>query len=145
VSGREEGVYGWLAANYLDQRLHSSINHQQENSDQISPSDHPTIGVLEMGGASMQVCCKLHIFFNFRFVLMQLFSTQVSFVPADMNSADRNELVTVKLGSAVFPLYTHSYLNFGMNFMVFFRIAESTILIVIFSPSRTRTSSVAAA
>jgi Golgi nucleoside diphosphatase len=44
MGGAQEGAYGWLAVNYLHQRL--------------SP-DKPSLGVFELGGASMQVTFAL--------------------------------------------------------------------------------------
>ena len=61
--------------------------------DSCDGSQLSTIGVLEMGGASMQV----------------------SFVPSDLSAVDAAELVNVKIGGATFPLYTHSYLNYGLE------------------------------
>eukprot|EP00455_Lapot_gusevi_P023673 TRINITY_DN2456_c0_g1_i3.p1 TRINITY_DN2456_c0_g1~~TRINITY_DN2456_c0_g1_i3.p1 ORF type:complete len:472 (-),score=60.91 TRINITY_DN2456_c0_g1_i3:211-1626(-) len=84
ISGRDEGVYGWVAANYLEGRLQTSSS---------SRSDLSTIGVLEMGGASMQV----------------------SFVPQDTSKFDPTMLTTVSLGGKVYHLYTHSYLNYGLE------------------------------
>jgi hypothetical protein len=42
-------------------------------------------------------------------------SMQVSFVPSDLSAVDASELVNVKIGGATFPLYTHSYLNYGLE------------------------------
>ncbi|CEO95762.1 Apyrase [Plasmodiophora brassicae] len=44
ISGRDEGMFGWVAANYLMQRLHDQANAH------LGP-----VGVIEMGGASMQI------------------------------------------------------------------------------------------
>lgn len=79
ISGRDEGVYGWVAANYLIDRFTSEA-HQ------------PTTGVIEMGGASMQV----------------------TFVPSNpVKGAE--ELEEVRVGDHRFQVYTHSYLNYGLE------------------------------
>ena len=82
IPGRDEGMYGWIAANYLS----GTLNHGDITS---------TMGVLEMGGASMQV----------------------SFVPHDLTTVDPDDLITVNLGPTIkFQLYTHSYALYYMIF-----------------------------
>lgn len=92
IPGKDEGLYGWIAANYLLGNFDElpSINHSDVNS--VSSSSH-TIGVVEMGGASMQV----------------------SFAPSDISKIDPEELSTVSLNGRVYRIYTHSYLNYGLE------------------------------
>lgn len=48
IEGGEEGLYGWIAANYLVGALDDPGNHDHGK-------DHSTYGILDMGGASMEV------------------------------------------------------------------------------------------
>ncbi|KAG5358892.1 Golgi apyrase [Yarrowia sp. C11] len=48
IEGGEEGLYGWIAANYLIGSLDDPSNHDHGK-------DHSTYGILDMGGASMEV------------------------------------------------------------------------------------------
>ncbi|KAG5356391.1 Golgi apyrase [Yarrowia sp. B02] len=48
IEGGEEGLYGWIAANYLIGALDDPDSHDHGK-------DHATYGVLDMGGASMEV------------------------------------------------------------------------------------------
>lgn len=46
IDGRMEGVYGWIAVNYMLGRFdHDFVEHQRQ----------PTVGALDMGGASTQI------------------------------------------------------------------------------------------
>ena len=46
IDGRMEGVYGWIAVNYMLGRFdHNFVEHQRQ----------PTVGALDMGGASTQI------------------------------------------------------------------------------------------
>jgi apyrase len=89
IPGKDEGVYGWLAANYLERRLHAAM----EATSATTQAGADTIGVLEMGGASLQI----------------------SFVPQSLDDVSRDELVPVRLRDRTFWLYTHSYLAYGLE------------------------------
>ncbi|MCB9703395.1 MAG: hypothetical protein H6711_16000 [Myxococcales bacterium] len=75
ISGQQEGLYGWITANYALGRL---------------TSDEPTVGALDLGGAS----------------------AQITFVPADAQGAPT---MNVKFGDKSFAVYTHSYLGYGQD------------------------------
>jgi len=80
ISGTEEGVFGWVASNYL--------------KSQFAGDGLDTVGLIEMGGASLQV----------------------SFVPkTPVSKSDETKLVPVKIGSKSFKLYTYSFLNYGLE------------------------------
>ncbi|GFY37403.1 ectonucleoside triphosphate diphosphohydrolase 3 [Trichonephila inaurata madagascariensis] len=51
ISGEDEGIYGWITANYLQQTL--------EIPQKINPWVPTTYGALDMGGASMQIAYAL--------------------------------------------------------------------------------------
>jgi hypothetical protein len=80
ISGTYEGIYGWVATNYLVGTFNDDSPKQP-------------IGVLEMGGASIQV----------------------SFVPKNMQLVDKSDLQPVKIGEKEFHLYTYSFLNYGLE------------------------------
>lgn len=76
LSGNEEGYYGWLSSNYFYNRLAA------ENS--------PTLGALDMGGASMQVTWQVEPSFD----ILEGCSV-------------------VQLWDETYRLYTHSFQGFG--------------------------------
>ncbi|XP_055927509.1 ectonucleoside triphosphate diphosphohydrolase 8-like isoform X2 [Argiope bruennichi] len=51
ITGEDEGVYGWITANFLEQTL--------EIPQKTDPWDPTTLGALDMGGASMQIAYAL--------------------------------------------------------------------------------------
>ncbi len=77
ISGDEEGIYGWLAVNYL-------LGHLEHGG------PFPTVGALDLGGAS----------------------TQITFIPLDF---PRVHGVPVTLAGNTYHLYTHSYLGLGQD------------------------------
>jgi len=91
ISGTDEGKFGWIAVNYLEGRFDDG-------------ADGPTSGVVEMGGASLQV----------------------SFVPEEVTDPDEDDryvtvdgkiaksYVTVDVGRP-YRLFTHSYLDYGLE------------------------------
>jgi apyrase len=78
LSGEEEGVFAWITVNYL-----------YESFTDIT-GEKPTVGILEMGGAS----------------------TQIAFAPRGNVLADK---FPVTIGRVTYPLYVHSYLDYGQN------------------------------
>ncbi len=77
IEGTEEGIYGWLAVNYL-------LGHLEHGG------PFPTVGALDLGGAS----------------------AQITFVPLDF---PREHGRAVRLGSNVYHLYSYSYLGLGQD------------------------------
>jgi apyrase len=79
ISGSQEGIFGWMAANYLEGHF---------GTERV-----PTVGVIEMGGASMQI----------------------TFVPANTAQVEPSRMHHVKVGPNTYQIYTHSYLNYGLE------------------------------
>jgi Golgi nucleoside diphosphatase len=82
ISGEEEGSYGWLSVQALSQRLPGQLN-----------AGDGYLGVLEVGGASMQVSFPL--------------------VPPQLNSAMTR--FKAPFGSQSELLYSHSFLGYGLD------------------------------
>ncbi len=74
ISGQQEGLYAWLTTNYALGNL---------------DGEKPTVGALDLGGAS----------------------AQVAFVPADAGDAPTS---TLTLAGKSYSVYAHSYLNYGL-------------------------------
>lgn len=52
ISGKDEGIYSWIAVNYLLRHF----NHMTHDAKHEQPS---TTGTLDMGGASLQIAFQL--------------------------------------------------------------------------------------
>lgn len=76
ISGDQEGLYGWITVNYILGLL--------------GGGPFPTVGALDLGGAS----------------------TQITFLPVDFPELDAQE---VELGGTTYRVYTHSYLGLGQD------------------------------
>ena len=74
IDGIEEGIFGWLSVNHL---LGNFVNNR------------PTVGALDMGGASFQIALEV-------------------------KSKDK-PLQVVSVGSKKIPMYSYSYLGYGAN------------------------------
>lgn len=77
ITGAEEGVYGWITVNYV-------LGHLEHGG------PFPTVGALDLGGAS----------------------TQVTFQPLDL---PRKHHQPITLGRNTYHLYTKSYLGLGQD------------------------------
>ncbi|KAK5851737.1 hypothetical protein PBY51_023265 [Eleginops maclovinus] len=87
LSGQEEGAYGWVTVNYL---LENFIKYGFVGS--WLSSGRPTVGALDLGGAS----------------------TQITFETQD-NVEDKKDLMTLRLYGYDYSLYTHSFLCYGKD------------------------------
>ncbi|XP_019353659.1 ectonucleoside triphosphate diphosphohydrolase 3 [Alligator mississippiensis] len=88
ITGQEEGVYGWITANYLmgnfvERNLWRTWSH---------PHGAETTGALDLGGAS----------------------TQISFIPEDTLKTS-NSTLQVHLYGYEYSVYTHSYQCYGRD------------------------------
>ncbi|XP_006155447.1 ectonucleoside triphosphate diphosphohydrolase 3 [Tupaia chinensis] len=89
ISGQEEGVYGWITANYLmGNFLEKNLWHMW-----VHPHGVETVGALDLGGAS----------------------TQISFVAEGEVEPNSSDSVQVSLYGYKYSLYTHSYQCYGRN------------------------------
>ncbi|OWB81396.1 hypothetical protein B5S33_g13 [[Candida] boidinii] len=93
IDGETEGIYGWLALNYLKGTLN-------DYDSSLKVTEHETYGFMDMGGAS----------------------TQIAFVPKDEEAVTkyRDDLYTLNLrnidGSLQeWPIFVSTWLGFGAN------------------------------
>ncbi|XP_045150926.1 ectonucleoside triphosphate diphosphohydrolase 3, partial [Echinops telfairi] len=89
ISGQEEGVYGWITANYL------MGNFLEKNlwRSWTRPHGVETTGALDLGGAS----------------------TQISFAVEEQEGLNTSDIVQVSLYGYAYTLYTHSFRCYGRN------------------------------
>ncbi|XP_071889535.1 ectonucleoside triphosphate diphosphohydrolase 3 isoform X3 [Anas platyrhynchos] len=88
ITGTEEGVYGWITANYL------MGNFLERNlwRTWVHPYRKETMGALDLGGAS----------------------TQISFIP-EVSQENFNSTLQVKLYGYNYNVYTHSFQCYGRD------------------------------
>lgn len=89
ISGEEEAAYAWLAVNQLSGTLHLNDNR---HSAKMSLDSSQTYGILELGGASTQVC----------------------FQEPDNDIMQGHFKLQLGQGP-VWNLYAHSFLQYGIN------------------------------
>lgn len=90
ITGDLEGLYGWAAVNYATGALQDAAMHLHSRHE--GAATERFLGVLELGGASMQLT----------------FLTPRDMLPS---VSSRN----VKLPGVAAPLFTHSFLGFGLD------------------------------
>ncbi|XP_030889822.1 ectonucleoside triphosphate diphosphohydrolase 3 isoform X2 [Leptonychotes weddellii] len=89
ISGQEEGIYGWITANYLmGNFLEKNLWHMW-----VHPNGVETTGALDLGGAS----------------------TQISFAAGEKVGLNTSNIMKVSLYGYVYTLYTHSFQCYGRN------------------------------
>ncbi|KAM6980726.1 ectonucleoside triphosphate diphosphohydrolase 8 [Aplochiton taeniatus] len=88
LTGIEEGVYGWITINYIQEGL---IKHSFEG-EWVHPKGVKISGALDMGGSS----------------------TQIAFTPRDAVQ-DPSTAAALQLYGYKYEVYTHSYLCFGKD------------------------------
>lgn len=89
ISGQEEGIYGWITANYLmGNFLEKDLWHMWAH-----PSGVETTGALDLGGAS----------------------TQIAFAVGEKVEQNSSDVTKVSLYGYVYTLYTRSFQCYGRN------------------------------
>lgn len=79
LSGREEAYYGWVALNYKMGNLGNS-------------SESPTLGLLDLGGSSLQIVIEVYD-----------------------GARDNMQLIQTKIGSVEHQIFAYSLPSFGLN------------------------------
>jgi len=87
ITGHDEALYGWIAANYLNGELEKRLNDQP----------YTTKGVLEMGGESVQLSFEL--------------------TEEESRKMDQRYIKKVSLGGVEMYLWRHSWMGYGMQAM----------------------------
>ncbi|CAI2734055.1 unnamed protein product [Schistosoma spindalis] len=92
ISGVEEGLFGWISVNYLRGRFRLLPGDK-------GPVKQPTNGMLDMGGASMQIAYEVQSTDNLPNSLVSEFSLTRKWFSTNQR----------------YKLYVKSYLGYGMN------------------------------
>ena len=92
IPGEVEGLYGWVAANYL-------LGGFDEPKKHAGGKDHHTFGFLDMGGASAQIA----------------FAPNVTEAERHANDLKMMRLRTVDGTPAEYKVFTTTWLGFGVN------------------------------
>lgn len=92
IPGETEGLYGWIAANYLLGGFDSPSEHQHGDG-------HHTYGFLDMGGASAQIA----------------FAPNTTEAEKHSNDLKLLRMRTLNGASAVYKVFTTTWLGFGVN------------------------------
>lgn len=92
IPGEVEGLYGWVAANYLLGGFDSPKDHAHGK-------DHHTYGFLDMGGASAQIA----------------FAPNATEADRHANDLKRLRMRTIDGTAAEYKVFTTTWLGFGVN------------------------------
>lgn len=92
IPGDVEGLYGWVAANYLLGGFDQPLQH-------VNGNEHPTFGFLDMGGASAQIA----------------FAPNTTESERHANDLRLMRLRTVDGTSTEYRVFTTTWLGFGVN------------------------------
>jgi Golgi nucleoside diphosphatase len=94
IPGNEEGGLSWVAANYLQGTFDAKATGRQDVHD--SKSDSGSVGVIELGGGSIQVTAQIDAVRNIR-------------------PNDKFEFFIP--GGRQYHVYAHSYMNYGQDYV----------------------------
>lgn len=112
ISGKQEGIYSWIAVNYALGKFNHDINGEEKliaveiNGNKDLHFRKRTVGVVDLGGASLQVAFEL--------------PKSTSF-PSQQDDSAKNLLAEFSLGCSntdidhVYRLYISTFLGFGTN------------------------------
>lgn len=92
IPGEVEGLYGWIAANYLLGGFDEPLQH-------VNGNEHPTFGFLDMGGASAQIA----------------FAPNTTESERHANDLQMMRLRTVDSTVTEYKVFTATWLGFGVN------------------------------
>ncbi|XP_067858147.1 ectonucleoside triphosphate diphosphohydrolase 4-like [Heptranchias perlo] len=116
ISGKQEGVYAWIGINFVLGRF-DHIENDEDARVAVTVSSNPnqgpvirkrTVGILDMGGASVQIAYEV--------------TNPVTFVSPEQEEAAKNVLAEFNLGcdvqhtEHVYKVYVTTFLGFGGNY-----------------------------
>lgn len=108
ISGASEGMYQWITVNSIASRFNSNANLDQNNKDSSK-----TYGLIEMGGASIQVTYQLKNEFRERVESKLLASNE------DALKAFKDQIIEPKISHEAkefdYKLVSTTFLGFGSN------------------------------
>ena len=96
LHGSDEGVLGWIAGNYLWGGFEDGSGDDRANGAALAA--HPTIGIVELGGASLQMTFAVE-------------EGSDGFDDAELSG----HVVDVHIAGKLHTVYTHSYLGYGQE------------------------------
>lgn len=104
ISGDQEGINGWLAANYLSGVFDKNSNIEGSGDTDIGITK--TTGVVEMGGTSLQIT----------YVPNNNVLNELSLASSKSPSTYSNpHLISLTIAGHTYTVYTHSYLHYGLQ------------------------------
>ncbi|XP_058527588.1 ectonucleoside triphosphate diphosphohydrolase 7 isoform X2 [Ochotona princeps] len=108
ISGKQEGVYAWIGINFVLGRFDHEDESDAETSQELATGRRRTVGILDMGGASLQIAYEV--------------PTSTSVLDPKQEEAAKNLLAEFNLGcdvqhtEHVYRVYVTTFLGFGGNF-----------------------------
>lgn len=108
ISGKQEGVYAWIGINFVLGRFDHEDESEAETSQELAGGRRRTVGILDMGGASLQIAYEV--------------PTSTSVLPPKQEEAAKILLAEFNLGcdvqhtEHVYRVYVTTFLGFGGNF-----------------------------
>ena len=89
ITGKEEGIYGWITANYLNKVFLTNNKFKKLKKE--------TFGALDLGGGSVEI----------------------TFVPEEkgIQIENNNDFANIKIGKKNYNIYSHSFENYGQDEM----------------------------
>ncbi|XP_072049015.1 ectonucleoside triphosphate diphosphohydrolase 8-like [Amphiura filiformis] len=96
ISGENEGIFGWITANYISNRFNVGPSMWEQMVSMVTgmePTPKPTYGAIDLGGAS----------------------TQLTFVPEDKDALPEEYKLHKRLYGTDYYLYSNSFLCYGVN------------------------------
>uniref|UniRef100_F7C8K3 nucleoside-triphosphate phosphatase n=1 Tax=Monodelphis domestica TaxID=13616 RepID=F7C8K3_MONDO len=108
ISGKQEGVYAWIGINFVLGRFDHEDDTEVLGPQESVPGRKRTVGILDMGGASLQIAYEV--------------PTSPTFLPPEQEEAAKVLLAEFNLGcdvqhtEHVYRVYVTTFLGFGGNF-----------------------------
>ncbi|CAK9299150.1 unnamed protein product [Gordionus sp. m RMFG-2023] len=111
ISGTMEGVYAWIAINYI-------LGKFDAHDDESILETKQTVGILDMGGASLQIAFQVPV--NYSTALLGRYSSNLTDKISQAKVILNDSLLDIDIGGGVksfrnYKLYVRTFLGFGAN------------------------------